>query len=43
MRRSKGFPFLSQSSLSGCYLLWSAVWLALVLALAALSFGRRDL
>jgi ABC-type transport system involved in multi-copper enzyme maturation permease subunit len=37
-----GFPFLSQASLSAPYLVWAAVWVAMVWGLAALSFGRRD-
>ena len=36
-------PFLSMSPLTGTYLVWAAVWTVLVLALAALSFQRRDL
>jgi ABC-type transport system involved in multi-copper enzyme maturation permease subunit len=36
-------PFLSLSSLTGAYLAWAMLWVALVLALAALSFLRRDL
>jgi ABC-type transport system involved in multi-copper enzyme maturation permease subunit len=39
----EGFPFLSQAPLSAAYLVWAAVWLVLVLGLAAVSFGRRDL
>lgn len=38
-----GFPFLSASALSFGYLVWAAVWIAMVWGLAALSFGRRDL
>jgi ABC-type transport system involved in multi-copper enzyme maturation permease subunit len=37
------FPFLSQSSLSAVYLGWVVVWVLVVGALAALSFGRRDI
>lgn len=36
-------PFLSMAPLTAGYLLWVAVWTALVLSLAALSFQRRDL
>jgi ABC-type transport system involved in multi-copper enzyme maturation permease subunit len=36
------FPFLSQSSLSGVYLGWVAVWVLIIGGLAALSFSRRD-
>jgi len=38
-----GHPFLSQSGLSVAYVAWTALWVALVLGLAALSFRRRDL
>ncbi len=37
------FPFLSQSSLTAAYLAWAAAWVAMVWALAAASFGRKDL
>jgi ABC-type transport system involved in multi-copper enzyme maturation permease subunit len=37
-----GSPFLSASSLSGAYLGWVVVWVALVGGLAALAFARRD-
>ena len=36
-------PFLSESFLTTTYLVWVGVWVALVLALAALAFRRRDL
>ncbi|GAA4967691.1 ABC transporter permease [Actinoplanes utahensis] len=36
-------PFLSMAPLTGAYLAWAAIWTALVLGLAALSFQRRDL
>jgi ABC-type transport system involved in multi-copper enzyme maturation permease subunit len=36
-------PFLSLSPLTGAYLAWAAVWVALILALAGVSFLRRDL
>ena len=39
----KGHPFLSANPLSPAYIGWSAVWTALVLGLAGLSFHRRDL
>jgi ABC-type transport system involved in multi-copper enzyme maturation permease subunit len=39
----KAHPFLSVSSLTGAYLTWAAVWVVLVLGLAALAFQRRDL
>jgi hypothetical protein len=38
-----GVPFLSDAPLTPVYLGWVVVWVALVLGLAALSFGRRDL
>jgi hypothetical protein len=36
-------PFLSLSPLTGAYLAWAALWVALVLGLAAIAFLRRDL
>ena len=36
------FPFLSEAPLTGVYLGWTAVWVAMVWALTALSFRRRD-
>ena len=36
-------PFLSMSPLTATYLAWAALWVALVLGLAALAFQRRDL
>ncbi|MCM4081394.1 ABC transporter permease [Paractinoplanes hotanensis] len=39
----EGHPFLSADPLTGTYLAWAAVWVALVLALAGLAFQRRDL
>ncbi|WP_430785609.1 ABC transporter permease [Actinoplanes sp. G11-F43] len=36
-------PFLSMAPLTGSYLTWVAIWLALALGLAAVSFQRRDL
>jgi ABC-type transport system involved in multi-copper enzyme maturation permease subunit len=36
-------PFLSLAPLTGAYLAWAAVWVALVLALAGFAFARRDL
>ncbi|NRQ33673.1 ABC transporter permease [Nonomuraea sp. NN258] len=38
----KGFPFLSEAPLTAAYLVWAAVWVALVWGLAAMSFTRRD-
>jgi ABC-type transport system involved in multi-copper enzyme maturation permease subunit len=35
-------PFVSASPLTGVYLAWAALWVALVLGLAALVFQRRD-
>jgi ABC-type transport system involved in multi-copper enzyme maturation permease subunit len=37
------FPFLSVAPLTWSYLAWTAVWVAMVGALAAVSFTRRDL
>lgn len=39
----QAFPFLSAAPLTATYLLWAAVWVAMVGALAAVSFGRKDL
>lgn len=39
----EAFPFLSSSPLTASYLLWAAVWVAMVWGLAAASFVRRDL
>jgi ABC-type transport system involved in multi-copper enzyme maturation permease subunit len=38
-----GVPFLSDAPLTAAYLGWVVVWVVLVLGLAAVSFGRRDL
>ncbi|MBL7497124.1 ABC transporter permease [Frankia sp. CNm7] len=38
-----GFPFLSLAPLTLTYLAWTAVWVALILALTSVSFLRRDL
>jgi ABC-type transport system involved in multi-copper enzyme maturation permease subunit len=38
-----GFPFLSEAPLTATYLGWAALWIALVLGLAAFAFVRRDL
>ena len=37
-----GFPFLSESALAPAYLVWAAVWIAVIWGLTALSFQRRD-
>jgi ABC-type transport system involved in multi-copper enzyme maturation permease subunit len=37
-----GFPFLSQGALAPAYLIWAAVWIAVIWGLTALSFQRRD-
>ncbi|GGC07061.1 ABC transporter permease [Cellulomonas carbonis] len=37
------FPFLGAAPLTWTYLVWAAVWVAMIWALAAVSFGRRDL
>lgn len=39
----QAFPFLSIAPLTPAYLLWSALWVAMVWGLAALSFARKDL
>lgn len=39
----EGFPFLSEAPLTAAYLAWAAAWVAMVWALAALAFSRRDL
>lgn len=38
-----GFPFLSMGPLAPAYLVWVAVWVALIAGLTAMSFHRRDL
>ena len=38
-----GFPFLSEGSLAPAYLVWAAVWIAVIWGLTALSFQRRDI
>jgi ABC-type transport system involved in multi-copper enzyme maturation permease subunit len=40
--RSYGFPFLSPAPLTGVYLVWTAVWVAMMWVLTAISFRRRD-
>jgi ABC-type transport system involved in multi-copper enzyme maturation permease subunit len=40
---SEAFPFLSARPLTAAYLAWAAVWVAMVWALAAASFLRKDL
>ncbi|MBE2315050.1 ABC transporter permease [Solirubrobacter sp. CPCC 204708] len=39
----EGHPFLSASGLTAAYVLWAVVWVALMLALSAMSLVRRDL
>ena len=39
----EAFPFLSSSPLTGTYLAWAALWVAMVWGLAATSFVRKDL
>jgi ABC-type transport system involved in multi-copper enzyme maturation permease subunit len=39
----EAFPFLSAAPLTAAYLLWTAVWVALVWAVAAASFLHKDL
>jgi ABC-type transport system involved in multi-copper enzyme maturation permease subunit len=38
----EAFPFLSVAPLTAAYLVWVAIWMAMILGLAALSFQRRD-
>jgi hypothetical protein len=40
---AEAFPFLSAASLTVAYLAWVAVWVAMIWALAAVSFQRKDL
>jgi len=37
------FPFLSAAPLTATYLMWAAVWVAMIWGLAAASFSRKDL
>jgi len=39
----EAFPFLSVAPLTGGYLAWAALWVAMMWGLAALSFLRKDL
>ncbi len=38
-----GSPFVSEAPLAATYLVWTGIWVALALGLAALAFQRRDL
>ena len=38
----QGFPFLADAALTPAYLVWAAVWIAVIWGLTALSFSRRD-
>ena len=40
---AEAFPFLSAAPLTGTYLVWAAVWVAMIWGLAAASFLRKDL
>ena len=40
---AEAFPFLSAAPLTATYLVWAAVWVAMIWALAASSFLRKDL
>jgi ABC-type transport system involved in multi-copper enzyme maturation permease subunit len=40
---AQGFPFLSAAPLTATYLVWAAVWVAMIWGLAAASFLRKDL
>jgi ABC-type transport system involved in multi-copper enzyme maturation permease subunit len=37
------FPFLGAAPLTGTYLVWAAVWVAMIWGVAAVSFQRKDL
>jgi ABC-type transport system involved in multi-copper enzyme maturation permease subunit len=39
----EGHPFLSSAGLTPAYLTWAALWIVLVLGIAAVSFQHRDL
>jgi hypothetical protein len=39
----QAFPFLSAAPLTSTYLLWAAIWVAMIWGLAAASFLRKDL
>jgi hypothetical protein len=39
----EAFPFLGAAPLTPAYLVWVAVWVAMLWSLAALSFSRKDL
>lgn len=39
----QGFPFLSEGPLAPAYLVWAAVWIAVIWGLTAISFARRDI
>jgi ABC-type transport system involved in multi-copper enzyme maturation permease subunit len=41
--QSSGSPFLSEAPLTGAYLAWAGVWVAMVWGLTAFSFRRRDI
>ena len=40
---AEAFPFLSPAPLTAAYLVWVALWMAMIWALAAASFVRKDL
>jgi ABC-type transport system involved in multi-copper enzyme maturation permease subunit len=40
---AEAFPFLSAAPLTATYLVWAAVWVAMIWGLAAASFLRKDL
>ncbi len=40
---AEAFPFLSAAPLTAAYLAWAAVWVAMIWALAATSFLRKNL
>ena len=40
---AEAFPFLSAAPLTATYLVWAAVWVAMIWGLAAVSFLRKDM
>jgi ABC-type transport system involved in multi-copper enzyme maturation permease subunit len=40
---NRGDPFFAAAAPAGAYLIWAAVWFALILALGVISFERREL
>jgi hypothetical protein len=40
---ARAFPFLSADPLTGVYLVWAVVWVAMIWGLAAAAFLRKNL